>query len=143
MPVGDVALAGPGRAQESGGHRLSCGSVQDIVREAAGYLPCACRRTTNKGDKMPLKQTFNCDHYRARREPAGATSPTGTGAIGTEALDSGTTRRNYNDRPTLRQKNLAAATSQALLRIKAMQTHHERDGLDKNGRFGLRANCMK
>ncbi|KAI8491738.1 hypothetical protein Bbelb_305430 [Branchiostoma belcheri] len=68
------------------------GSVQDIVREAAGYLPGACRRTTNKGDKMPLKETFNCDHnnrcppgFRARREPAGATSPTGTGAIGTEA----------------------------------------------------------
>ncbi|KAI8506447.1 hypothetical protein Bbelb_158740 [Branchiostoma belcheri] len=67
-------------------------TVQDIVREAAGYLPGACRRTTNKGDKMPLKETFNCDHNnrcppgsRARREPAGATSPTGTGAIGTEA----------------------------------------------------------
>ncbi|KAI8511032.1 Multidrug resistance-associated protein 5 [Branchiostoma belcheri] len=66
--------------------------VQDIVREAAGYLPGACRRTTNKGDKMPLKETFNCDHNnrcppgsRARREPGGATSPTGTGAIGTEA----------------------------------------------------------
>ncbi|KAI8502373.1 hypothetical protein Bbelb_199610 [Branchiostoma belcheri] len=69
------------------------GSVQDIVREAAGYLPGACRRTTNKGDKMPLKETFNCDHNkrcppgsRARREPAGATYLTGTGAIGTEAL---------------------------------------------------------
>ncbi|KAI8485030.1 hypothetical protein Bbelb_372760 [Branchiostoma belcheri] len=66
--------------------------IQDIVREAAGYLPGVCRRTTNKGDKMPLKETFNCDHNnrcpadsRARREPAGATSPTGTGAIGTEA----------------------------------------------------------
>ncbi|KAI8513774.1 hypothetical protein Bbelb_080980 [Branchiostoma belcheri] len=68
-------------------------TVQDIVREAAGYLPGACRRTTKKGDKMPLKETFNCDHNkrcppgsRARREPARATSPTGTGAIGTEAL---------------------------------------------------------
>ncbi|KAI8513893.1 hypothetical protein Bbelb_082170 [Branchiostoma belcheri] len=68
-------------------------TVQDIVREAAGYLPGACRRTTDKGDKMPLKETFNCDHNnrcppgsRARREPAGVTSPTGTGTIGTEAL---------------------------------------------------------
>ncbi|KAI8490495.1 hypothetical protein Bbelb_317630 [Branchiostoma belcheri] len=46
-------------------------------------------KTDQKGDKMPLKETFNCDHNnrcppgsRARREPAGATSPAGTGAIG-------------------------------------------------------------
>ncbi|KAI8519201.1 hypothetical protein Bbelb_024580 [Branchiostoma belcheri] len=69
------------------------GSVQGIVREAAGFLPGACRRLTNKGDKTPLKETLNCDHNnrcptgsRAWREPAGVTSPTGTGAIGTEAL---------------------------------------------------------
>ncbi|KAI8511050.1 hypothetical protein Bbelb_119660 [Branchiostoma belcheri] len=69
------------------------GSVQDIVSEAAGYLPGAFRTPTNKGDKMPLKETFNCDHNnrcppgsRARTKLAGATSPTGTGAIGTDAF---------------------------------------------------------
>ncbi|KAI8484976.1 hypothetical protein Bbelb_373830 [Branchiostoma belcheri] len=67
--------------------------VQDIVSEAAGYLPGAFRTPTDKGDKMPLKETFNCDHNnrcppgsRARTKLAGATSPTGTGAIGTDAF---------------------------------------------------------
>ncbi|KAI8519724.1 hypothetical protein Bbelb_029810 [Branchiostoma belcheri] len=48
----------PGSKESSQLEQLSKALLQDIVREAAGYLPGACRRPTNKGDKMPLKETL-------------------------------------------------------------------------------------
>ncbi|KAI8491959.1 hypothetical protein Bbelb_303320 [Branchiostoma belcheri] len=63
----DPTTASPGCEK----HAIPCltprGSLQDIVRAPAGYLPNGtCRRPTNEGARGPLqgseKATFNCDH---------------------------------------------------------------------------------